>query len=68
MRKDSQVADFYRRKELQRKNEAKRPVSEKLAIASRLRDVQERLAPVRVANKAKRSQRRLTIRVRPDQD
>jgi len=41
------------------------PVAEKLAIAARLRDVQERLAPVRAANRAKRSTRKVKIKIEP---
>ena len=64
MKEDSEVAKFYRRKEQQRKARAKRPVSEKLAIASRLRDVQQKLAPARAANKAKRTAGRIEIRIK----
>ena len=64
MKEDSEVAKFYRRKEQQRKTRAKRPVSEKLAIASRLRDVQQKLAPVRAANKAKRASGKIEIRIK----
>ena len=55
MKEDSEIARLYRRKEQQRKTRARRPVSEKLEIASRLRDVQQKLAPARAANKAKRA-------------
>jgi hypothetical protein len=68
MKKYPDVSELYKRKEAHRKNEAKRPVSEKLAIASKLREVQEKLAPVRAANKSKRSLRKVMIRVRPDQE
>jgi len=64
MKEDSEVAKFYRRKEQQRKARAKRPVSEKLAIASRLRDVQQKLAPARAANKAKRTAGGIEIRIK----
>ena len=64
MRKASDATDFFKRKERLRKTEAKRPVSEKLAIASRLRYVQEGLAPARAANKAKRSANQITIRIK----
>ena len=47
-----------------RKAEARRPVAEKLAIASRLRDVQERLAPVRAVNKAKRAAGLIKIKIK----
>jgi len=68
MKKYPDVTELYRRKEAHRKIEAKRSISEKMAIASRLREVQDTLAPVRAANKAKRSHRKVNIRVRPDQD
>jgi len=55
MKDESEVAKFYRRKEEQRKLRARRPVSEKLAIAEKLRDAQQALAPARAANKAKRA-------------
>jgi tetrahydromethanopterin S-methyltransferase subunit A len=64
MKEDSEVIKFYHRKEQQRKARAQRPVSEKLAIASRLRDVQERLAPARAANKAKRASGKIEIRIK----
>ena len=64
MKEDSEVAKFYRRKEQQRKARAQRPVSEKLAIASRLREVQQKLAPVRAANKAKRATGKIEIRIK----
>jgi len=68
MKDHSDIAGFYRHKEQKRSEAAKRPVSEKLAIASRLREVQEKLAPIRAANKAKQSQRKVRIVVKPDQD
>jgi hypothetical protein len=53
----------------QRKKEyARLPIAEKLATATRLRDVQETLAPIRAANKANRFQRKVNIPVTPDQD
>jgi hypothetical protein len=64
MKEDSEIAKFYRRKEQQRKARAKRPVSEKLAIASRLRDVQQALVPARAANKAKRAAGEVKIRIK----
>jgi len=64
MKEDSEIAKLYRRKEQQRKARAKRPVSEKLAIASRLRDLQEKLAPARAANKAKRARDEIEIRIK----
>jgi hypothetical protein len=68
MKKYPDVRELYKRKEAHRKNEAKRSMSEKLAIASKLRELQEKLAPIRAANKANRSHRRVSIKVRPDQD
>jgi len=67
MKKYPDVSDLYERKEAHRKNEAKRSVSEKMAIASKLREVQGKLAPIRAANKSKRSLRKITTPVRPDQ-
>jgi hypothetical protein len=68
MKKYPDVSELYKRKEAHRKSEAKRSISEKLAIASKLREVQDKLAPVRAANKSARARRKLTIRVRPDQE
>ena len=68
MKKYPDVSKLYKRKEANRKNEARRSISEKLAIASKLRDFQDKLAPIRAANKAERSRRKVTIRVKPDQD
>ena len=67
MKKYPDVTDLYRRKEAHRKKEAQRSISEKMAIASRLREVQEKLAPIRAANKAKRFNRKVNIQLRPDQ-
>ncbi|HEY5075667.1 MAG TPA: hypothetical protein VII34_13305 [Pyrinomonadaceae bacterium] len=68
MKKYPDVTELYKRKEAHRKSEAKRPISEKMVIASRLRDAQDKLAPIRAANKAKRSRRKVNIPIRPDQD
>jgi len=68
MNKYPDMTEIYKRKEAHRKNEANLSVSEKMVIASRLREVQEKLAPIRAANKAKRSQRKVNIPVRPNQD
>lgn len=59
MNKYPDVTDLYQRKDAHRKHEAKRSISEKMAIASRLREVQEKLAPIRAANKAKRPYRKV---------
>ncbi len=64
MKQDSGIAKLYRRKEQQRKDRAARPVSEKLEIASRLREVQEELAPARAANKARRAAGKIEIRIK----
>jgi len=53
--------------EERKKAYARLPVAEKLVIAARLRDFQEKLAPIRAANKANRSHRKVSIKVRPDQ-
>jgi hypothetical protein len=66
MKKYPDVSELYQRKEAHRKNEAKRSISEKMDIASKLREVQDQLAPTRAANKAQRSRRKVTIRVKPD--
>ena len=68
MKKYPDVTELYKRKEANRKNEAKRSISEKMAIASRLREVQDKLAPIRAANKARRALRKANIPVRSDQD
>ncbi len=64
MKDNSEVAKLYRRKEQQRKDRARRPVSEKLEIAARLRDVQQKLVPARSANKAKRAAGKIEIRIK----
>jgi len=68
MKEHSNIADFYLQKEQHRKAAARRPVSEKLAIASKLRDVQEKLARIREANKAKISFRKVNIPIKPNQE
>jgi hypothetical protein len=68
MRKYPDCTELYRRMEEGKKDYARLPIAEKLAIAARLRDVQEKLAPTRAANKAKRAHRKVNIPVRPDQD
>src|SRR6266699_2195227 len=62
MTKDQRLADLYRRKEEQRKINAKLPIAEKMAIAARLHEVQEKLAPIREANKVKRRSDRTRIK------
>jgi hypothetical protein len=68
MKKYPDVTELYKRKEAHRKSGAKRPISEKMVIASRLREVQDQMAPIRAANKARRSHRKVNSPVRPDQD
>ena len=48
----------YERKEAHRKNEARRPVSEKMATVARLRDFERSLEHIRTANRAKRAAKR----------
>jgi len=64
MKENSEIAEFYRQKEQQRKTRAKRPAAEKLAVAAKLRDLQEKLAPARAANKAKRKRGEIEIRIK----
>ena len=47
--------ELYRRKEANRKNEAKRPISEKMETVARLRDFERSLEDIRKANRAKRA-------------
>ena len=47
--------EIYQRKEAQRRNEAHRPISEKMATVVRLRDFQRQLKDIRQANRAKRA-------------
>ncbi len=68
MKKYPDVAELYKRKEAHRKKEARLSISEKMVIASRLREVQDKLAPIRAANKSRQSVRKVTIRVKPDQE
>ena len=53
--------DFYQRKEAQRKIEAMRPVSEKMAAVLRLRDFERKLENVRQENRAKRAAKQIRI-------
>jgi hypothetical protein len=50
--------------EKRKKGYARLPIAEKLAIAARLREVQERLAPLRAANKVKQSTHKVKIRIK----
>jgi len=53
--------ELYQRKEANRKNEAKRPVSEKMAAVTRLRDFEQKLGNTRRTNRAKRLAKEVTI-------
>jgi hypothetical protein len=53
--------DLYRRKEANRKNEAKRPISEKMATVTRLRDFERSLEDIRKANRSKRAAKQIKI-------
>lgn len=64
MKKYPETAELFRRKEAQRKKNAQRPVSEKLATVARLRDMEKSLAPIRKANKAKRAAKQIKIRIK----
>lgn len=64
MKKYSDTAEFHGRKEAQRKAQAKRPTAEKMAIVSKLRDVERSLAPVRTANKTKRAAKKIEISIK----
>jgi hypothetical protein len=68
MKKYPDVTELYKRKEGNRKKEAQRSASEKLVTASKLREIQDKLAPVRAANKSTRLHRKITFRVKPDHD
>ena len=56
--------ELYKRKEAQRKNEAKRPVSEKMAAVTRLRDFERNLEDIRKANRAKRAAKQVKIEIK----
>jgi hypothetical protein len=56
--------DLYRRKEANRKNEAKRPVSEKMATVARLREFERSLEDIRKANRAKRAAKEIEIHIK----
>ena len=58
------TAELYRRKEVHRKNEAKRPVSEKLAAVTRLRDFERKLEGIRKANRAKRAAKQVKVEIK----
>lgn len=56
--------ELYRRIEANRKNEAKRPVSEKMAAVERLRDFERSLEDIRKANRAKRAAKEIKIQIK----
>ncbi len=56
--------ELYRRKEANRKNEAKRPISEKIATVVRLRDFERSLEDIRKANRAKRAAKEIKITIK----
>jgi len=56
--------ELYRRKEAQRKLEAQRPVTEKIATVVRLRDFERSLADIRKANRAKRAAKEIKIEIK----
>lgn len=58
------LTEFYQRKEAGRKASARRPLAEKLAVATKLREIEERLASVRAANKAMRARKRIEIAIK----
>ena len=56
--------ELYRRKEANRKNEAMRPVSEKMAAVARLRDFERKLEDTRKANRARRAAKQIKIEIK----
>lgn len=56
--------ELYRRKEANRKNEATRSVSEKMAAVARLRDFERKLEDTRKANRAKRKAKQIKIEIK----
>ncbi len=58
------LTDFYQRKEANRENEAKRPVSEKMAAVVRLRDFERKLEGIRKENRAKRAANQIKIEIK----
>ena len=62
MNNSRDFTDLHRSKGLHSQRAARQSIAEKMAIASRLREVQEKLAPVRAANRARRKAGRIEIR------
>ena len=56
--------ELYQRKEAHRKNEARRPVSEKMATVARLRDFERSLEDIRKANRAKRAAKEIKVEIK----
>lgn len=54
----------YRCKEANRKNAATRPVSEKMAAVTRLRDFERQLEHIRTANRARRAAKLVKIKIK----
>jgi hypothetical protein len=58
------LTELYRRKEAHRKNEAHRPLTEKMATVARLRDFERSLEGIRKANRAKRAAKQIRIDIK----
>ena len=58
------TTELYRKKEAQRKIEARRPVSEKMAAVVRLRDFGRALENTRQANRAEGATKGITIKIK----
>jgi len=58
------LTELYRRKEANRKNEARRPISEKMATVARLRDFERSLEGIRKTNRAKRAAKEIKIQIK----
>jgi len=56
--------ELYRRKEAHRKNEARRPVSEKMATVARLREFERSLEDIRKVNRAKRAAKEIKLKIK----
>jgi hypothetical protein len=56
--------EFHRRREANRKNEATRSVSAKMAAVSRLRDFERKLEGIGNANRARRAAKQIKIEIK----
>lgn len=56
--------ELYTLKEAQRENEAKRPVSEKMAAVARLRDFERKLENTRKVNRSRRAAKQIRIQIK----